>query len=473
MRPRTLTLTTALVALAVTIAITTLPLLQFAYYSPGAHVAFETAESLIALLITYLAFGRLRQEALVRDAALVAGFLILGLTNPFFTAVQTFLLNAYTGRFAIWAPLTGRLVAACVLTYAAFAPEKKISDARKATAVVILAALASLAAGSALVSALLPSLPADLGADIAVGHNSPQLEGHASVFFAQVVSAAAWIAASIGFTRHAEESGDVLLRWFGAGSAFAAVAHWNYVVFPTIYEDYVYIGDLTRLGSYAMFLYGASRVIRSYWTGLAEAAVLRERSRLAEELHDGIAQELTFMTSQTRILMKRAPTPLETKRLVGASERAAAETRRAIAALSRTEEQTLSDAIVEVTEELCGRVGSRARFRIDDSIDVDPRTREVLARIVWEAVSNSLRHSGTKVVDVELAPTSNGRFHIRVQDEGTGFDPGAASTGKEGFGLLLMHERARAIGADFNLRSRVEGGTTVELTVQLNGAQRR
>jgi signal transduction histidine kinase len=464
-----LTLTTALVALTVTIAVTTLPFLQFAYFSPGAHVGFETAESLIALLIAYLAFGRLRQEAMVGDAALVAGFLILAFSYPLFAGIQNLLAPDDAERFSIWAPLLGRLIGAAVLAYAAFAPPHRRADVRRSTDAAILASVTGLAVVTVAAMVLLPHLPSTFEATLAAGEPSPGIEDHSLVFVLQVLSMAIWVAASIGFTHSAQRTGDVLLRWFGAGSALAAVARWNYVVFPTLSIDYVYIGDLTRLASYGMFLYGASRVIRSYWSGLAEAAVLRERSRLAHELHDGIAQELTFLSSQARRIMKKAPSDLETKRLAGAAERAAAETRRAIAALTRTDEQSIGDAVIEITEELCRRVGSRSRFDVDNSVDVDPHTREGLTRIVWEAVSNSLRHSQAGIVDVGVASTDHSILKITVVDEGVGFDPVVEEAAMEGFGLALMRERARAIGAELVITSTMKVGTRVELTIPMDG----
>jgi signal transduction histidine kinase len=52
-------------------------------------------------------------------------------------------------------------------------------------------------------------------------------------------------------------------------------------------------------------------------------------------------------------------------------------------------------------------------------------------------------------------------LHLRVEDDGVGFDPD--DTDADGFGLLTMRERARAIGADFQVSSRVGSGTAIEV----------
>ena len=85
--------------------------------------------------------------------------------------------------------------------------------------------------------------------------------------------------------------------------------------------------------------------------------------------------------------------------------------------------------------------------------------REQLLRIVREAVTNAGCHAGADLVRVQF--TNGGPLHLRVEDDGVGFDPGA--TDGEGFGLMTMRERAEAIGAEFAVVSSIGRGTSVEV----------
>jgi signal transduction histidine kinase len=59
---------------------------------------------------------------------------------------------------------------------------------------------------------------------------------------------------------------------------------------------------------------------------------------------------------------------------------------------------------------------------------------------------------------------------LEVRDDGRGFDIGAAAArGRRNFGLQFMRERAELIGAEFDVRSRPEGGTVVRLAIPTGG----
>jgi signal transduction histidine kinase len=87
-------------------------------------------------------------------------------------------------------------------------------------------------------------------------------------------------------------------------------------------------------------------------------------------------------------------------------------------------------------------------------------TREMLVRIVREAVVNAVRHGGAR--EIKLGLSNGGRPRLTVIDDGVGFDPEATS---RGFGLTSMEERAREIGAAFRLVSQAGSGTQVEVTL--------
>jgi signal transduction histidine kinase len=159
-------------------------------------------------------------------------------------------------------------------------------------AVVLLLVLLALLLGDRLPPVVDPSV--DLS-----DSTRPLFAGHPLALVAQALSGLLYATAAVAFTAQATRAPDELLRWLGAGCALAAVARVDYLLFPSLYSDFVYLGDAFRLGFYLCLLVGAAREVRSYW---ARAAVLEDRRRLARDLHDGLTQELSYIWAQSRRL---------------------------------------------------------------------------------------------------------------------------------------------------------------------------
>ena len=458
MRPRALILASALVGGLTTLLVTVFPFVDLAYRSPSLHVVLETATTLSALITAYLVYGRFRQSGQARDLALVAALVILALKNLLFAATFSTL---GIGATAAWASIAGAFVGACVYACAAFGPERRVSDRRQATTTALLASVLSLSAitlAVILLSSKLPSvgIPPALGPE-AAGH--PRIVGHPVMLIAQLVTMVCFFAAALGFARRGERTNDELMGWLAAGSVLGAFARLNYFLFPSLYSEWFFTGDLLRIGSYFVFLIGASREISRYWHSVADAAVLDERRRVARDLHDGVAQELAFITTQARSLAAAGGSHALTQ-LATAAERALDDSRRAIAALTRPVDEPLGLALAQAAEEVAGRAGARVRLELAEGIHVDPPTREALLRIAREAVANAARHGRADVVTLEL---SNGDgLRLRIADDGTGFDPAA---GGRGFGIVGMRERVQALGGSFTLASKPGSGTEVEVVL--------
>jgi signal transduction histidine kinase len=95
-----------------------------------------------------------------------------------------------------------------------------------------------------------------------------------------------------------------------------------------------------------------------------------------------------------------------------------------------------------------------------------PPLESAAFRIVQEAVANACRHSRSPGVIVELIQRDD-RLHIKVQDQGVGFDPNAVEETR--FGLRSIRERARLLGGRAEIQSAPGSGTSisVELPVVL------
>ena len=448
---------------ALTVFVVLTPSVQFAYEAPALHVAIETAAILIASFAGLLIFGRFRQSGSSQDLILVYVLGVLAMTNLFLAAVPAVLELPRDEVFLAWGQATARFVAGVVLATAAFAPEARVRN--ETIAGVSVAAASVITLGLIALAAFLaePLLPDPLG-QVVVSEESfrPRVDGHPVFLALQLGQMAAFAIAGFGFLRSAEREPGGMLGWVAAGCMLSALSRFNYFLFPSRYTDYVYVGDALRLGFYMCLLVGGVREINSYWRSLADARVGETRRRLARDLHDGLAQELVFITAQSRRFLKRPPEAGDLQRLSGAADRAVAESRRAIDLLGTEREQTLREALTELAEETQRRVG--VPVVVDaDHVNVNASTREAVLRIAREALMNAVRHSGAATVSLSLR--DGDPFCVTIRDDGDGFDPGAEETRRNGFGLVTMAERARALGGEVTIQS--SRGATTEVTLLL------
>jgi signal transduction histidine kinase len=192
---------------------------------------------------------------------------------------------------------------------------------------------------------------------------------------------------------------------------------------------------------------------------IAEAATARERSRIARDLHDGLAQDLAFIAAHGDRLAGEmgAEHPLAI-----AARRALAISRGAIAELSAPEASSAGEALRLVADELS------TRFEIRVDVEADPRAavassdREDIVRIAREAIVNAARHGRARNVAVSLSPDED-RLVLRVRDDGVGI--GSAPPSGGGFGFQSMRERTMTLGGRLTARAPTGGGTELELVV--------
>jgi signal transduction histidine kinase len=245
-------------------------------------------------------------------------------------------------------------------------------------------------------------------------------------------------------------------------------SHVNYFLYPSSYTEWVYLGDAFRLVFFVLLLAAALREIATYWRTATSLAALNERRRLARDLHDGLAQEIAFLRSGVSQVDGPLDDPQLAFRLVAAAERAEGESRQLLAALAAPTEATFEILLAETLETVAAREGVTIDHDLAAGVTVDRVRAEALLRIAAEAVTNAARHGCVDVVTVRLEWVGT-RLRLLVSDRGRGFDPRLVEldgfTNGHGFGVTSMTRRAAAIGAELSLRSKVGGGTAVEVLV--------
>jgi signal transduction histidine kinase len=453
-------LTTAALAVVLTVAVSVANV-NLAWRAPEGHVAIETAAALISLLVAFIVTGRFLQGHRLTDLYLGAALTVLGLTNLLFAVVPAAAAGGFT-RWATWASVAGRIAGAAGIAAAAVVRARDVRRPRRALTLAAAATLALLALVAAAVAVLGARLP--LGIDPALsptGGTGPRIVGNAAVLGIQLAAFVLYSAASLGFMLRAERTRDGLLGWFAIAASLHAFAALNYFLFPSLYSTWVYTGDFLRLGFFLVLLLGAAAEIQRYQRSLASTAALEERRRLARELHDGLAQELAFIATQSRWLSRDAPDGSQAEQLVVAAERALDESRSAISALTRPLDESLDAAIAQAAEDVAGRVGVRIKLNLDEGVEVPAGARAALVRIVREAVSNTARHGQAETVKVELSGGTVVR--LAIEDDGVGFD--TEERHERGFGLTSMRERATGVGAQLNVSSQPGAGTRIEVVL--------
>ena len=211
-----------------------------------------------------------------------------------------------------------------------------------------------------------------------------------------------------------------------------------------------------------------------------ELAVLEERTRLAREIHDTLAQQLTGIVLQleaAEALQSRNDSRRSRELMVAAREQARLalqEARRSVWNLRPMplEAAGLTAAVALEAERFGARTGMAVTVRNDGvprHLALSPQSEVAVFRILQEALANAGQHSQASHVEVELR-AGHGELALTVSDDGSGFDAGVegvSGAGGDSFGLVGMRERARLIGAAFKVTSEPASGTTVSVRVPL------
>jgi signal transduction histidine kinase len=199
---------------------------------------------------------------------------------------------------------------------------------------------------------------------------------------------------------------------------------------------------------------------------------LKERTRIAQELHDHLIQDVMGISLQievTDVLLPadaRARQPLE--RALRLCKSALDEGRRALNDL-RSVPLSAADLVKsfsQLAEEYAGGSGTKA------DVVVEGRERPLKAvagndvlQVGRQAMANAFQHAHAREIHVLV---SYGRQHlqIRVQDDGRGMTDAQLSAARPGhYGIAGMHERAQRVGGSLSIRSRVGEGTETNLSV--------
>lgn len=208
-------------------------------------------------------------------------------------------------------------------------------------------------------------------------------------------------------------------------------------------------------------------------------AIVAERKRIAQELHDTLLQGFTAFGLRLDALSNALPPSLATtkeqmQKLLEKSDEYLLEARRAVWELrSPSIERTgdFSRMLMKVSERALEGTGIPLRFSASGAVSKSaPAIEDNLLRICEEAVTNAAKHARPVAVEVAIECTAN-EIRLRVRDDGCGFNPEGPDGSKVGhLGLVGMRERAKTAGGNISVTSRPGKGTEIVVTVRQNAS---
>ncbi len=213
---------------------------------------------------------------------------------------------------------------------------------------------------------------------------------------------------------------------------------------------------------------------RAFGQALMEA-IGGEQRRIAQEMHDGLGQELTGLALSVRALANRAQKErdaisVDLDQLALLATSCIQDAHRIVQGLSPlTNADGNLDAALELLAQRSSLSGTKVKFRSQHEAPpaIDLKMRNHLYRIAQEAVQNALKHSGAKNIDIELA-SRPGDLKLSVIDDGQGL---ARDVEKgPGLGMRTMRFRANAIGGRLIITRGADGGNSVVCEVPIKPA---
>ena len=204
------------------------------------------------------------------------------------------------------------------------------------------------------------------------------------------------------------------------------------------------------------------------------AAIVRERLKIARDLHDTLAHSMMAILSEIRLLRRlhsRDPAALagELERAEQVAHQGLTEARSAITQMraNAVRETGLGPALANAFEKFIDHTGLSGEFSADaEAARFGDERGEAFLRIAQEAFRNIERHAMATRVIVKLHMLNGTHMELRIQDNGIGFDPQTLLPGH--YGIIGLREQAELIGAEMTIESMCNEGTIISVSLPLS-----
>jgi two-component system NarL family sensor kinase len=233
-------------------------------------------------------------------------------------------------------------------------------------------------------------------------------------------------------------------------------------------------GDELRLLSTIAYQVGIAIERARLAENATRLARAEERTRIAREIHDTLAQGLTAIALNIEGAMKRLDSNPDQarerlERALAMARENLEEARRSVLDLrtaARLEGKPLAEALTGLARSFNSDTGIPVEVHASNVERLPLRVESELFRITQEALTNVRKHAGAKHADITLRRRGS-TITLAVRDDGRGFSRSRRRS--NGHGLLGMRERAKLLGGRLRVSSAPAQGTRVVATVPLNG----
>lgn len=202
--------------------------------------------------------------------------------------------------------------------------------------------------------------------------------------------------------------------------------------------------------------------------------LMEERSIIARELHDSLAQVLSFLQIQLTLLkhnLKKNDVSAQQKSfaIIANFEQALSsgyvQLRELLATFRLTvQEANLQQALEQVVDSL--RPQTHMQMSVNSQLpsqSLNPQQLVHLLQVVREATLNAIKHSKGTIIEITAHTNAEGEYEILIQDDGIGIPSLDEPEGH--YGLNIMAERCSQLNAELTIRRREQGGTQVKITL--------
>jgi PAS domain S-box-containing protein len=198
-------------------------------------------------------------------------------------------------------------------------------------------------------------------------------------------------------------------------------------------------------------------------------AVLQERNRLAQEIHDTLAQKFTAISIQLEaakdaLAAQERDAQDRLDRVQQLARDGLTDARRSVWALRPQilEQNSLVAAFTRLADEARAKSGLAVTYELEGlTAELPPHVEDNLLRVAQEAIANALRHGAPTELKIILRFEGD-EICTRIEDNGRGFVPEQVTSG---FGLTIMRERIESLGGLLSVESTPGAGTRIEARV--------
>jgi signal transduction histidine kinase len=422
--------------------------------APSLRAALETVMTVAALSGATLIRGQFLHTRRLRQLLILSGLILLALTEFFANALPAGLQLPSGPGFTAAVPL-GQMMIAVLFALSARSPSDKVV-LRSAQPVLLGIGLAVAAFIVAELGGLL------LRGQLMLGPSRndiiDRVHRHPLGFVVLLLTVGLYIWAAGEFARRGRIEQNGVLPLFGLAALLLGLARLYSLSMPLVSANSVSLREGIRLFASGVIFVAALRGHRELRAAVAHAAAAAERRRVAQDLHDGLAQDLAFIAAQGT---KLAAELGQEHPVMQAARHALAVSREAIGELSELTSSSSRETLDAIAHELSERFSVGIVVDVAPDVVLDAETQDQVGRITREAIANAVRHGDAQRVFVCLKRTTDAKV-LRVIDDGSGVNGGQTSL-REGFGFRSMRDRAATLNGVLTVRTGGSRGTELEV----------